>query len=86
MPEDALLERSFYLLSDTSSVADTALPNTGVGLEWERVLSPALIIADHYGTRNSTVLLRGAREIVFEERTRGEAGDVTAAHRYRFAI
>ena len=86
MSEDALLERSFYLLSDTSSVADSALPNTGVGLEWERVLSPALIIADKYGTRNSTVLLRGAREIVFEERTRGEAGDVTATHRYRFAI
>ena len=85
-PEDALLERSFAFLSDTSLAADTALPDTGVGLEWERVLSPALIIADKYGTRNSTVLLRGTREIVFEERSRGEAGNVTATHRYRFAI
>jgi len=33
------------------------LPDTGVGLDAERMLSPAFIKSDHYGTRSSTVIL-----------------------------
>ena len=81
-----LLERSFTILSDTAPVADEALPDTGVGLEWERVLSPALIVTEKYGTRCSTVLLRSRQEIVFEERTRGVSGEVALSSAFRFAF
>ena len=84
MSESALQERSFAFLSDTSQAADDAVPDTGVGLEWERILSSALIVGEKYGTRCSTVLLRRQQEIIFEERTRGAGGEVTARNAYRF--
>jgi len=34
------------------------LPNTGVGLEIERMLSPPFILSPDYGTRSTTVVLR----------------------------
>jgi uncharacterized protein with NRDE domain len=37
---------------------DEHLPNTGVGIELERVLSPPFIVSPDYGTRCSTVVLR----------------------------
>ena len=81
-----LLERSFEILSDVEVADDKVLPNTGVGLEWERVLSPSLIVTEKYGTRCSTLLLRGERDIAFEERTLGVAGEVTARSAYHFNI
>jgi len=38
--------------------ADEYLPNTGVGLEIERMLSPPFILSPDYGTRSTTVVLR----------------------------
>ena len=46
-------------LRDQRRAADSALPDTGVGLETERLLSPRFIVSDNYGTRCSTVLLIG---------------------------
>ncbi|MFA5903922.1 MAG: NRDE family protein [Desulfobacula sp.] len=46
----------FSFLKDTSVPDDDKLPETGVGLEWERILSPVFIKSDTYGTRSSTVL------------------------------
>ena len=50
-------EDLFTLLADRTVAADRELPDTGVGLEWERTLSPLFITSPHYGTRSSTVLL-----------------------------
>jgi uncharacterized protein with NRDE domain len=50
---EALLE----LLSDTAPFPDHLLPDTGVGRERERMLSPRFISGDTYGTRSSTVVL-----------------------------
>jgi uncharacterized protein with NRDE domain len=50
---DDLLE----VLTDRNIPPDTALPQTGVPLEWERWLSSIFIDAPGYGTRSSTVLL-----------------------------
>ena len=86
MAETPLLERSFEILSDVEAADDKGLPNTGVGLEWERLLSPSLIVTEKYGTRCSTLLLRGERDITFEERTRGVAGEVTARSAYHFNV
>lgn len=50
-------EELFALLSDRAPAADDELPDTGVGLEAERLLSPPFIAAPGYGTRGSTLLL-----------------------------
>jgi uncharacterized protein with NRDE domain len=47
----------FDLLADSDQVSEAELPDTGVGLERERVLSPLFIQDLEYGTRSSTVLL-----------------------------
>jgi uncharacterized protein with NRDE domain len=49
-------ETLFELLSDSSIPADTLLPDTGVGLEWEKRLSPLFIKSPSYGTRSSIVM------------------------------
>ncbi len=46
-------------LADERVAADDALPDTGVGLELERRLSPAFIRQREYGTRASTLILVG---------------------------
>ncbi|MGW8195473.1 MAG: NRDE family protein [Desulforhopalus sp.] len=43
-------------LEDRSMVPDDKLPDTGVGLEWERLLSPIFICGENYGTRSSAVI------------------------------
>ncbi|MCI0401080.1 MAG: NRDE family protein [Gammaproteobacteria bacterium] len=50
-------EKIFAILADRSIPDHDRLPNTGVGLEMERTLSPRFISSPHYGTRSSTVLL-----------------------------
>lgn len=54
-----LTDRLFAALADRTGAPDDQLPDTGVGLARERMLSPAFIRSDdgHYGTRCSTVLL-----------------------------
>jgi uncharacterized protein with NRDE domain len=53
--EDAL----FHLLADRHIPPDSELPQTGVALEWERLLSSMFITSPVYGTRSSTVVLIG---------------------------
>jgi uncharacterized protein with NRDE domain len=48
------------MLADATPAADAELPDTGVGLELERALSPLCIAMPGYGTRVSTALLLGA--------------------------
>lgn len=47
----------FELLKDTSKPPDNQLPDTGVGLDLERVLSPLFIKSKVYGTRASSIVL-----------------------------
>lgn len=49
-------ERLLAALGDSHPAADAVLPNTGVGIEMERMLSPPLILGRHYGTRASTIV------------------------------
>ncbi|GFE60730.1 NRDE family protein [Geobacter sp. AOG2] len=63
---EALLE----LLSDPAPFPDHLLPDTGVGIERERMLSPRFISSDSYGTRCSTVILMEREgDICFIERS-----------------
>lgn len=57
------------MLSNTLPAPDHRLPDTGVSLEMERLLSSACIQSEHYGTRSSTMLQMNSRfEMEFDER------------------
>lgn len=49
-------EPLFAALADETVPHDRHLPDTGVGIERERLLSPAFIRGEVYGTRASTIL------------------------------
>jgi uncharacterized protein with NRDE domain len=49
-------ETLFDLLQDRTQAPDAILPHTGVGTEWERILSPVFIVSPTYGTRSSTLI------------------------------
>ena len=55
----ALEAALFKILTNKRLAPDNKLPSTGIGLEWERILSPIFIKSPVYGTRSSTVLLIG---------------------------
>ena len=75
----------FGLLSDRDRPADRLLPSTGVGPEWERLLSSAFIASDEYGTRSSTIVLVGRDGgIVFIERSFGRGGAPGAEVRFEW--
>jgi uncharacterized protein with NRDE domain len=67
----AALSPLFDALADTSAAPDDLLPDTGVGLELERTLSPPFVSGDRYGTRCSSVVLIGHDRFVFAERRFG---------------
>jgi uncharacterized protein with NRDE domain len=74
--------RLFAALSDGEGAPDEALPDTGVGMLWERRLASPLITGVDYGTRCTTVLAMSADgSIAFEERTRAADGSVTGVAR-----
>lgn len=75
----------FELLSDGHGAPDASLPDTGVGIAWERRLASPLITGVDYGTRASTVLVvTSGDEVTFEERTRAADGSVEGVASHRF--
>ncbi|RRV09310.1 hypothetical protein EGJ27_05945 [Pseudomonas sp. v388] len=63
-PQPAAL---LQLLHDPTPAAQADLPNTGVGLATETLLSSVFIASPHYGTRASTVLIvnaDGSRQMI----------------------
>lgn len=68
--EQQLSDQLFALLQLTDRPEDEGLPDTGVSLEWERLLSSIFIHSQEqaYGTRSSTVLLMGEEELIYRER------------------
>lgn len=56
-----------HLLSSTLVADDSSLPDTGIGLEMERILSCEKIITPNYGTRCSTGLVLSKNSISIEE-------------------
>jgi len=64
-----LKEALFTVLADCHIPPDSKLPSTGVGLEWERILSSMFIKSPDYGTRSSTIILIGKnRRVRFVEK------------------
>jgi len=66
----ASLGNLLALLADTRDFADDELPDTGVGLERERMLAPIRIVSPQYGTRcSSAVLIEADGRCQFAERS-----------------
>lgn len=63
-----LPDELFKLLMKADPFSDELLPNTGVPIEMERILSPLFIKSDDYGTRSSTVMLMSNNEVSYIER------------------
>lgn len=72
---EALISGLFELLADHSRPGDQELPDTGIGLHWERLLAAAFIASESYGTRSSTVALaERTGAITFIEQSFGPRG------------
>jgi uncharacterized protein with NRDE domain len=79
---DFSAEGLFAILADQTRAADEQLPDTGVGLETERLLSSIFIASERYGTRSSSILLVDPeRQATFIERSfnGGAASEVRAS-------
>lgn len=79
LPESAPF---LQLLADREIVADAQLPETGVPLAWERILSAVFVTSPDYGTRASTLLtMEGSGRVTLLERSFGHdampLGEVT---------
>ncbi|NRA23176.1 MAG: NRDE family protein [Oleispira sp.] len=74
--EQALSE----LLSSTAIASDEFLPNTGIGLGMERILSSQKIITPNYGTRCSTGLVLTKKNINIEEISWHSDGQEASRH------
>jgi uncharacterized protein with NRDE domain len=80
-------EQIFGLLLDRHIAEDESLPDTGVGLLWERILSSVFITSPHYGTRSSTLMLIDKDDrVTFVERTFDLDPDCPKTVEYRFKI
>ncbi|RYG71760.1 NRDE family protein [Lentibacillus lipolyticus] len=76
----------FKMLSNAEEADDDRLPDTGVGLELERKLSPLFIKTPVYGTRCSTVLLVDKKNhVTFVERTY-QQGNFEGEKRFSFQL
>jgi uncharacterized protein with NRDE domain len=82
-----LAEGLFRALADRTVAPDTELPDSGVGLQRERELSPAFVAGERYGTRATTVILVSRRnEAMIAERRFGARGAPLGETSERFAL
>jgi uncharacterized protein with NRDE domain len=75
------------LLRDDQPAPDLQLPQTGVSLEWERLLSSAFVRAPDYGTRCSTIIrIERQGRAYFEEWSWDPAGVDIGTTRLEFEL
>ncbi len=74
-------------MTDRERPVDDSLPQTGVSLELERILSPIFIESPGYGTRASTVVLVDyAGQVTFAEKSLDVKAGEWHKENYRFVI
>lgn len=61
------IERLLNDMRDTTQADETLLPHTGVGVEFEKLLSSIFIEGDSYGTRTTSVLTFDSHHLEFHE-------------------
>jgi uncharacterized protein with NRDE domain len=84
---DALVNALLSLLDDREIPPDEELPDTGVGIEYERVLGSRFITSEVYGTRASYVVLFDRDgEVTFVEQTFDHGEPVGDPLRFAFQV
>ena len=79
------IDSLFEILGNTQKPSDDRLPQTGVGLELERTLSPLFINTPEYGTVCSTVIkVDRYNRFYFEERSYNSLGVMTTQVAHEF--
>ncbi|MDN5205277.1 NRDE family protein [Fulvivirgaceae bacterium BMA10] len=82
--KDFSIEASFDFLNNSEIAPDEKLPDTGVGMEKERMLSPLFIKNTNYGTRCSTILLvDNDDEVTFVERSYVPKKETDQSYQFR---
>lgn len=77
----------FAMLADRETAALPDLPDTGIGMEAEKLLSAPFVVTPAYGTRCSTILTVDDRDkVCFLERNFDSNGDIVADRRFVFAL
>jgi uncharacterized protein with NRDE domain len=75
------------LLRDDSQAPDEELPQTGITLEWERLVSSAFVRAGDYGTRCSTLFrVDRAGWAIFDEWSWDRDGNESGRKNYQFLV
>jgi uncharacterized protein with NRDE domain len=75
------------MLLDPTLAGDDQLPDTGVGIDWERILSPIFITSPTYGTRSSTIILIDRQNrVTFTEKTFNSDPQHATSVAYEFQI
>ena len=75
------------LLADEWRPPDDELPKTGIGLQWERMVSSIFIRGDEYGTRASTVVLVDKNgTATFVERSYAPGGVIAGTESFQFSL
>ena len=70
------------LLQDKTMAADPDLPQTGVTLEVERLLSATFVHSEHYGTRASSIVTMQRKKVLFFEEIHSERGMLSSAQHF----
>jgi uncharacterized protein with NRDE domain len=85
--DDPPPENLFSILKDQTRSEDHQLPDTGIGLEWERILSSMFITSPIYGTRSSSLLLVDRhRCVTFMERIYNGGSEPWVTAKFQFRI
>lgn len=79
IPGSALLR----LLADRTPAAADELPDTGIGVERERIVSAPFVVDQRYGTRCSTLIRLTADSIYFTERRFDRQGAAEETRHFR---
>lgn len=86
-PDEPDPQALLALLGDRSPAPDAQLPDTGVGLDLERFLSPICVVGPRYGTRSSTLLMVDTRgRALWIEQIRDPSGEITDTRRFEFEM
>jgi uncharacterized protein with NRDE domain len=73
------------ILADRTVAPDRDLPDTGVGLERERILSPAFVVTEGYGTRSTTAFAIGTDgQVTFNEWSFAPGGMLNGKRAFAF--
>jgi uncharacterized protein with NRDE domain len=79
--DEAMLE----LMHDRQAAAEEDLPDTGIGKQWERMLSPAFIVSEEYGTRCTSLIRQDQHgRFSFTERSFDRDGLPSTTRQFNF--